>query len=46
MPRIAVVVQADLLMIAPTVAVRVGDAEVAAIDRFSLFTHGGLLATF
>jgi len=44
--RIAVVVQADLLMIAPTVAVRVGDAEVAAIDRFSLFTHGGLLATF
>jgi hypothetical protein len=44
--RVAVVVEADLMMLSPTVAVRVGDAQVASIDRFSLFTHGGLLATF
>jgi len=44
--RIAVVVEADLMVLSPTVAVRVYDAQVARIDRFSLFTHGGLLATF
>jgi len=44
--RVAVAVEADLMMLWPTVAVRIGDAQVAAIDRFALFTHGGLLATF
>ena len=44
--RVALVVEADLMMLSPTVAVRVGDAQVATIDRFALFTHGGLLATF
>jgi hypothetical protein len=44
--RIAVVVEADLMMIWPTVAIRIADAEVATIDRFSLFTHAGLLASF
>jgi hypothetical protein len=45
-PRVAVLVEADLMMISPTVAIRVADTEVATIDRFSLFTHAGLLATF
>jgi len=44
--RVALVVEADLMMLSPTVAVRVYDAQVARIDRFALFTHGGLLATF
>jgi hypothetical protein len=44
--RVAVLVEADLLMLWPTVAVRVADTEVATIDRFSLFTQAGLLATF
>jgi hypothetical protein len=45
-PRVAVLVEADMMVIAPTLAVHVGSAEVATIDRVSLYTHAGLLASF
>jgi hypothetical protein len=44
--RVAVLVEADLMLIWPTVAIHVAETEVATVDRFSLFTHAGLLATF
>ena len=44
--RIAVLVEADLMMMTPTVAVRVVDRVVATIDNPGLFTHAGLLASF
>jgi hypothetical protein len=44
--RVAVLVEADVMMFWPTQTVRIGMADVAAFDRPSLFTHAGLLATF
>ncbi|HXU01747.1 MAG TPA: hypothetical protein VN903_12190 [Polyangia bacterium] len=44
--RVAVMVEADLMMMTPTVAVRIVDRVVATIDNPSLFTHAGLLASF
>ena len=45
-PRVAIVAEADVLMIWPPVDIRVGNADVATFDRPSLFTHAGLIAAF
>jgi len=44
--RLAAVAEADITMLWPPAKVRIGDADVAAFDRPSLFTHLGLRATF
>ena len=45
-PRVAIVAEADVMMIWPPVDIRVGNADVATFDRPSLFTHAGLIAAF
>jgi hypothetical protein len=45
-PRVAIVVEGDLLVMTPTVAIQIVDTTVAKIDNPSLFTHAGLLASF
>jgi hypothetical protein len=45
-PRVAIMAEADVLMIWPPVDIRVGYSDVATFDRPSLFTHAGLLANF
>jgi hypothetical protein len=45
-PRVAIVVEADLLIMTPTIAIQIVDTNVAKIDNPSLFTHAGLLAAF
>jgi hypothetical protein len=45
-PRIAILIEADLLMFWPSQTVRIGHDYVATFDRPNLFTHGGLIAAF
>jgi hypothetical protein len=45
-PRVAIVVEGDLLVMTPTVAIEIVDTKVTKIDNPSLFTHAGLLASF
>jgi hypothetical protein len=45
-PRVAVLVEADVILMAPTIAVRIVDSNVATIENPSLFAHAGLLAAF
>ena len=44
--RVAVLIEADVLMVWPTQKVRIYDTYVATFDRPNLFTHAGLLASF
>jgi hypothetical protein len=44
--RVAVLIEADVLMAWPTQKVRIYDTYVATFDRPNLFTHAGLLAAF
>jgi len=45
-PRVAIVVEGDLLVMTPTVAIEIVDTRVTKIHNPSLFTHAGLLASF
>jgi len=45
-PRVAIVVEGDLLVMTPTTAIEIVDTKVAKIHNPSLFTHAGLLASF
>jgi hypothetical protein len=45
-PRLSVLVEVDVLVTSPRVAVRVADTDVARFDRPTLFAHAGLLASF
>ena len=44
--RFAAFVEADLLLAASQVEIRLAGTDVATFDRLSLYTHAGLLATF
>jgi len=49
-PHVAMIAEAEVLLSWPAVKVRIvetnGETDVATLDRPSLFTHAGLLATF
>jgi hypothetical protein len=44
--RVAVLIEADVLMFLPPQTVQIGNTDVAKFDRPNLFTHAGLLAAF
>lgn len=44
--RVAVLIEADVLMFLPPQTVQIGNTDVAKFDRPNVFTHAGLLAAF